>query len=125
VVGDVVTEARHIAQGSVGPVIPIYATLPKAPLDASKAAFAVRFLIHDKPGVLAAIAQAFSQHGISINGVNQDIKPTLHDPGYSGEIQQLRLVTHLCDEVTLRKVVDEVSKLDAVTGDASILRVLD
>lgn len=125
VVGDVVTEARHIAQGSVGPVIPIYATLPKAPLDASKAAFAVRFLIHDKPGVLAAIAQSFSQHGISINGVNQDIKPTLHDPGYSGEIQQLRLVTHMCDEVTLREVVKEVSELDAVTGDASILRVLD
>ncbi|MFT9232262.1 MAG: homoserine dehydrogenase, partial [Bifidobacterium sp.] len=57
VVGDVVTEARHIAQKSLGPVIPIYANLPKAPLDASKAAFAVRFLIHDRPGVLTAIAK--------------------------------------------------------------------
>ncbi|MFT9231472.1 MAG: homoserine dehydrogenase, partial [Bifidobacterium sp.] len=53
------------------------------------------------------------------------IKPTQHDPGYSGEVQQLRIVTHLCDEITLRQAVDAVSRLDAVTGDASIIRVLD
>ena len=125
VVGDVVTEARHIVQHGMGPVIPMYANIPMAPLDASRAAFAVRFLIHDKPGVLAAIAQVFSEAGISINGVNQDIKPTLHDPGYSGEIQQLRVVTHLCDEVTLRQVVKRISTFDSVTGQASILRVFD
>lgn len=125
VVGDVVTEARHIAQQGMGPIIPMYAQVPMAPLEASRAAFAVRFLIHDKPGVLAAIAQVFSQEGISINGVNQDIKPTLHDPGYSGEIQQLRVVTHLCDEATLRQVVKRVSTFDSVTGQASILRVFD
>lgn len=125
VVGDVVTEARHIAQHSTGPVIPIYADLPQAPLDAAKAAFAVRFLIHDRPGVLTAIAKEFSDRQISINGVNQDIKPTKHDPGYSGEIQQLRIVTHRCDELTLRDAVKAVSQLDAVTGDASIIRVLD
>ncbi|MFT8704465.1 homoserine dehydrogenase [Bifidobacterium aquikefiricola] len=125
VVGDVVTEARHIAQHSLGPVIPIYANLPKAPLNASKAAFAVRFLIHDRPGVLTAIAKEFSDREISINGVNQDIKPTQHDPGYSGEVQQLRIVTHLCDEITLREAVKAVSQLDAVTGDASIIRVLN
>lgn len=125
VVGDVVTEARHIAQGSIGPDIPMYAQLPMAPVEASRSAFAVRFVIHDKPGILAAIAGVFAQHGISINGVNQDLKPTLHEPGYSGELQQLRLVTHLCDEITLRKVVEEVKKFDAVTGDATILRVMD
>lgn len=125
VVGDVVTEARHIAQQGMGPIIPMYAQVPMAPLEASRAAFAVRFLIHDKPGVLAAIAQVFSQEGISINGVNQDIKPTLHDPGYSGEIQQLRVVTHLCDEANLRQVVKRVSTFDSVTGQASILRVFD
>ena len=125
VVGDVVTEARHIVQHGMGPGIPMYANIPMAPLDASRAAFAVRFLIHDKPGVLAAIAQVFSEAGISINGVNQDIKPTLHDPGYSGEIQQLRVVTHLCDEVTLRQVVQRISTFDSVTGQASILRVFD
>ncbi|WP_300768368.1 homoserine dehydrogenase [uncultured Bifidobacterium sp.] len=125
VVGDVVTEARHIAQGCVGPSIPLYRALRKAPLNASTAVFAVRFLIHDKPGVLAAIAQEFADHGISINGVNQDLKPTLHEPGYSGEIQQLRLVTHLCDEETLRKTVSSVCGLDCVAGTPSILRVLD
>ena len=80
VVGDVVTEARHIAQGCTGPTIPLYKDLKKAPIEASKAEFAVRFVIHDNPGVLAAIAAKFAEHGVSINGVNQDLKPTLKDP---------------------------------------------
>lgn len=125
VVGDVVTVARHIAQGCTGPAITLYNSLPKAPVEASKAAFAVRFVIHDKPGVLAAIAAEFAKRGISINGVNQDLKPTLHEPGYSGELQQLRLVTHLTDEVTLRETVKAVCELDFVTGEPSILRVLN
>lgn len=125
VVGDVVTIARHIVQGSTGPAIPLHHSLPIAPVEASKAAFAVRFLIHDKPGVLARIAEEFAVRGVSINGVNQDLKPTLHDPGYSGEIQQLRVVTHLTDEVTLRETVKAVCELDFVTGEPSILRVMD
>ncbi|MCI1219524.1 MAG: homoserine dehydrogenase [Bifidobacterium sp.] len=124
VVGDIVTEARHIVQGCTGPSIPLYKDLPKAPIDASKAAFAVRFLIHDKPGVLAAIAKEFADRGVSINGVNQDLQPTRHDPGYSGELQQLRIVTHRCDELTLRETVTAVRSLDLVTGTPSILRVL-
>jgi homoserine dehydrogenase len=125
VVGDVVTEARHIAQECTGPAIPLYRNLPKAPIDAAKAVFAVRFLIRDTPGVLAAIAQEFASRGVSINGVNQDLRPTRHDPGYSGELQQLRIVTHLCDETTLRKTVEAVCRLDCVSGEPSILRVLD
>ena len=45
--------------------------------------------------------------------------------GYAGVLQQLRIVTHLCDEVTLRKTVDAVCKLECVSGEPSILRVLD
>ncbi|KAA8815545.1 homoserine dehydrogenase [Bifidobacterium callitrichos] len=125
VVGDVVTVARHITAGCTGPSIPLYKDLKKAPINASKAAFAVRFLIHDKPGVLAAIAAEFAKNGVSINGVNQDLKPSLKAPGYDGEVQQLRLVTHLTDEVTLRETVKAVQALDFVTGQPSILRVLD
>ena len=125
VVGDVVTEARHIAQGCTGPTIPLYKDLKKAPIEASKAEFAVRFVIHDNPGVLAAIAAKFAEHGVSINGVNQDLKPTLKDPGYDGELQQLRLVTHMTDELTLRETVKDVCSLDCVVGEPSILRVLN
>ena len=81
--------------------------------------------VEDKPGVLAAIAAEFAKNGVSINGVNQDLKPTMTDPGYDGEIQQLRVVTHLTDEETLRNTVKAVQALDFVTGDPSILRVLD
>ena len=91
----------------------------------SKGEFAVRFVIHDNPGVLAAIAAKFADHGVSINGVNQDLKPTLKDPGYDGELQQLRLVTHMTDELTLRETVKDVCELDCVCGEPSILRVLN
>ena len=84
-----------------------------------------RLGVLDKPGVLAAIAKEFADHGISINGVNQDLKPTMHDPGYSGELQQLRVVTHQCDEIALRNTVAAVRKLDFVTGTPSVLRVLE
>ena len=120
-----VTEARHIAQGCTGPSIPLYKDLKKAPIEASKAEFAVRFVIHDNPGVLAAIAAKFADHGVSINGVNQDLKPTLKDPGYDGELQQLRLVTHMTDELTLRETVKDVCELECVVGEPSILRVLN
>ncbi|MBM6699833.1 homoserine dehydrogenase [Bifidobacterium pullorum subsp. saeculare] len=125
VVGDVVTVARHIAAGTTGPSIPLYKNLPLAPASASRAAFAVRFLIHDKPGVLAAVAGEFARHGVSINAVNGDLKPSATQPGYDGEIQQLRIVTHPTDEETLRATVDAVRGLDAVTGEPSILRVID
>ena len=77
----------------------------------------MRFVIHDNPGVLAAIAARFAEHGVSINGVNQDLKPTLKDPGYDGELQQLRLVTHMTDELTLRETVKDVCALDCVVGE--------
>lgn len=91
VVGDIVTVARHIASGCTGPAIRMYNDYPIAPLSSAKASFAVRFLIHDKPGVLLQVAKEFADRGISINGVNQDLKPTATEPGYDGEIQQLRL----------------------------------
>lgn len=122
VMGDVVTVARHIVQGGTGPQISMYQELPKAPLSSSHAAFAVRFCVCDRPGILAAISKTFADHGVSINGINQDLKPTPHDPGYSGELQTLRVVTHQCSETTLRETVDDVCKFDFVIGEPSILR---
>ena len=85
------TEARHIAQGCTGPTIPLYKDLKKAPIEASKAEFAVRFSDSRNPGVLAAIAAKFAEHGVSINGVNQDLKPTLKDPGYDANCSSCAL----------------------------------
>ena len=73
-------EVRHIAQGCTGPSIPLYKNLPKAPITASKAAFAVRFLIHDKPGVLAAIAAGQQEK----NAQPQANRRYGRDEGYPG-----------------------------------------
>lgn len=123
VVGDVVTAARHIAQGSIGSHVALYREVFMVPAHTGSAVFVVRFVIHDAPGVLAAVASKFGEHGISINGVNQDIHPSGDKPGYCGD-QQLRIVTHQCDEAALRATVEEVCALDSVVGTPSILRVL-
>ncbi len=86
VVGDVVTEARHIAQGCTGPTIPLYKDLTKAPIEALQGR--VRGALRDSRQAGRAVRplrQEFAEHGVSINGVNQDLKPTLTDPGYDGE----------------------------------------
>lgn len=125
VVGDIVTVARHIAADTTGPQIAPYNDYPIAPLASEKASFAVRFMIHDKPGVLYKVAKVFADNGVSINGVNQDLQLSKTEPGYDGELQQLRLLTHQTDEETLRRTLDQVFELDCVTGDPSILRVID
>nr|WP_196779169.1 homoserine dehydrogenase [Bifidobacterium choloepi] len=125
VVGDIVTVARHIAAHTTGPQISTYNDLPIAPLSSEKASFAVRFMIHDKPGVLYKVAKVFADHGVSINGINQDLERSKTDPGYDGELQQLRLTTHETDEETLRATLADVFELDCVAGGPSILRVID
>ena len=55
VVGDVVTEARHIAGHTSGPSMVRYASPDVKRTDDAQAVFAVRFVIHDQPGVLAQV----------------------------------------------------------------------
>lgn len=124
VVGDVVTEARHIAAGCTGPVHP--AVQESAEGSDYRLQGCIRRALpdHEQAGRAGGHAAEFAKNGVSINGVNQDLSPP-DRPGYDGEIQQLRVVTHLTDEETLRNTVKAVQALDFVTGDPSILRVLD
>ena len=68
----------------------------------------------DRPGVLAAIASAFAEHGVSIKSVWQD--------GH-GDEAHLVVITHRATERDLRACRERLDGLDAVRSVASVIRV--
>jgi homoserine dehydrogenase len=71
ILGDICAVARHIAHNSVGQRETDYADRDIAPIETTKTKFLIRLEVEEKAGVLAAIAQVFSTHGVSIQTVNQ------------------------------------------------------
>lgn len=80
----------------------------------------LRFTIADKPGVLAALARALGDHGISIASVIQ------HDPGDDAPKDSpvpLVIMTHLAVEANLNAALAEIDRLDVVRAPSVCLGV--
>ena len=72
VVGDLVTVGRHLVQGSRGHEVVAHKQLPTSSIGAARTRYYMNLQVADQPGVLAAIAQVFAEHGVSIHVVRQD-----------------------------------------------------
>ena len=115
ILGDVVAVARHRVSDSVGPRESDYADRAIAPIGDTKTQFLIRLNVADKPGVLAAIAQVFSQEGVSIQTVRQSGR---------GNDAELIVVSHGATEAALSATVSALSKMEIVSKVESVLRVL-
>ena len=115
VLGDVVSVARHRVTGGRGPVESSYADLPVLPPGAARARFQLRLDVADRPGVLAQVAAAHAEHGVSIEAVRQ--APD------AGGVAHLVITTHTTSERALRATADAVAALPAVRRVVSVLRV--
>ncbi len=69
----------------------------------------------DRPGVLAAIATVFGEHGVSIRSMQQK---------GIGDDARLIFVTHKAREADLRATVLALRDVDAVHQVGSVLRVI-
>jgi homoserine dehydrogenase len=117
VLGDVVSVARHIAQGGKGPRESHYGDLPVLPIAASSSRFQLRMTVPDRPGVLAAIAATLAQSGVSIETVRQQA-------GRAGTgLATLAIATHRAPESDVTTVLDALRASDAVTEIRSVLRI--
>jgi homoserine dehydrogenase len=122
VVSDIVDVARNILSGA--PLrIPMeyYAhdnALALLPLDALESRYNLRFSVVDQPGVLAAIATAFGNHGISIASVMQK---EAHQPDFVPVI----FLTHVARERAVRDAVAQVEELDFVRRKTQVIRIED
>ncbi|HVM27224.1 MAG TPA: homoserine dehydrogenase [Mycobacteriales bacterium] len=114
VLGDLVAVARNAVAGTRGTGQSSYAGLRVRPMGEVVTRYHISLDVADKAGVLAAVAQAFAAHDVSLRTVRQE--------GH-GDDASLVLVTHTATDATLAAVVDELHRLDSVRAVASVMRV--
>lgn len=114
VLGDVVAAARNRLSGSRGPGESTYTQLPVLPIGLAQTEYYVNLDVADKPGVLASVATAFADHGVSIQVVHQE--------GH-GDDAGLVVRTHRASDAALRATVDQLRGLDTVRRVVGVMRV--
>jgi homoserine dehydrogenase len=70
--------------------------------------------VSDQPGVLAGVAGAFAEQGVSIQTVRQEGR---------GDAATLVLVTHSAADESLARTVDRLAGMEFVRRVASVMRV--
>ena len=114
VLGDLVAVGRGVLSGARGAGESSYADLRVTPMGEAVTRYHVSLDVADKAGVLAAVAQAFSAHDVSIRTVRQE--------GH-GSDASLVVVTHTATDAALQATVEELRRLDVVRAVASVMRV--
>ncbi|MCA1711433.1 MAG: homoserine dehydrogenase [Actinobacteria bacterium] len=114
VLGDLVAVARNALSGARGSGESSYADLRIRPMGEVVTRYHISLDVTDKAGVLAAVANAFATHDVSIRTVRQE--------GHAGDAS-LVVVTHTATDAALQAVVEELKELDSVRAVASVMRV--
>jgi homoserine dehydrogenase len=122
VLGDVVAAARHRVHGGLGPGESSYADLPVHDMGSTRTRYHVSLDVADRPGVLAKVAQVFSDHGVSIEAVRQRLIEGASDV-HDGSRAELVVVTHTATDAALSATVDALAGLDVVQAVTSVMRV--
>ena len=118
ILGDLVAVARNRLAGRPGPGRSDYAGLPVLPLGMATTRYAVSLVVHDRPGALAAVAQAFADGGVSLQSVRQEGGLEEGTPDAS-----LQVRTHVAAEADLQAVVERLRSLEQVKEVAGVIRV--
>lgn len=114
VLGDLVTVARNHRQGTRGVGESAYADRAVLPMGETRTRYHVAIDVDDKAGVLAAVALAFAEHGVSIQTVRQEGR---------GDDAQLVVVSHEATDAALAATVDHLRGMDIVREVTSVMRV--
>ena len=114
VLGDIVAVARHRISGSRGPGESTYAHLEVRPVGEAVTRYYVNLEVADRPGVLAAVAQAFADHGVSIQNVRQD---------GAGDEAMLVVRTHTARDADLGGTIEQLRGSDSVRRVVGVMRV--
>jgi homoserine dehydrogenase len=121
VMGDVLEVARHVQMG-IKPIVGCTCTdkLPLISMDELHTKYYIRFVVADRPGVLAAAADIFSRNDVSVRTVTQRGNAAREDV-------DLVFVTHTAEERSVRKAIEEILTLEGVVigGAPSVIRVQD
>lgn len=114
VLGDLVSVARNRLSGVRGTGESAYADRPVLPMGETRTRYHVAIDVDDRAGVLAAVAQAFAKHDVSIKTVRQEGR---------GADAQLVVVSHAASDASLAATVEELREMDIVRDVSSVMRV--
>jgi len=115
VLGDLVSAAKRHVAGGPGLADSVHADLEVLPIDRVLTRYQITLEAKDQPGVLAAIAATFAEHGVSVETVEQSINPR--------KTATLMVGTHEAAESSLQAVVIALAASDAVESITSVIRV--
>jgi homoserine dehydrogenase len=114
VLGDLVTVARNRLAETRGAGESTYAARVILPMGEVVTRYHVAIDVDDRAGVLAAVAQAFAEHGVSIQTVRQEGR---------GADAQLVVVSHTATDAQLSATVESLHGMDIVRDVTSVMRV--
>ncbi|MDQ6527437.1 homoserine dehydrogenase [Nocardioides sp. LHD-245] len=114
VLGDLVTVARNHRQGTRGVGESAYADRAVLPMGETRTRYHVAIDVDDRAGVLAAVAHAFAEHGVSIQTVRQEGR---------GNDAQLVVVSHEATDAALAATVERLRGMEIVREVTSVMRV--
>ena len=115
VLGDLVDASRNLLAGARGATIGELVAKPIRPMSEVESPFYVLVEAADQPGVLAAIATQFGNHGVSIKSMEQR---------GIGADARLVFITHRAREADLSATLDALRDVDVVIRVGSVIRVV-
>ncbi len=118
VLADVTEAARCIAHGTLTGIIEKNsAGTDFIPIEKLSTRFYLRFLAEDRPGVFAALANAFGDEQVSLDMVIQKRRV--------GSMAEIVLVTHNTREEAFMRALSRVTAISAIKPDPSVIRLLN
>jgi homoserine dehydrogenase len=89
-----------------------------SPLGAVRGRYYLRFEVHDRPGVLARLAGALGDAGVSIEQMVQE-----GGGEASGEPVDIVLLTHEATEGSIRNAFDAIAKTGVAASEPKLIRI--
>lgn len=120
VVADIVDVARLKLAGAAGLATSgiALADRPLLSLDDVETRYYLRFTVLDRPGVLARIAGALGEHGVSIEQMVQDGRSVA-----SSDPVPVVMVTHRAKEHGVRRALESIARSDYIARPTRLLRI--
>ncbi|MCB1279978.1 MAG: homoserine dehydrogenase [Salinibacterium sp.] len=120
VLGDLVSAARRHVIGGPGIAESRHAILPILPMASITTRYQITLAVPDQPGVLAAIAELFLEHGVSVETLVQSVRAQQDG---STPTATLVIGTHEASEASLAATVSSLAESPVVETVSSVLRV--
>lgn len=120
VLGDLVSAARRHVIGGPGVAESTHANLPILPISRVITRYQITLSVVDQPGVLAAVATLFSEHGVSVETVTQSVA---NETTVAVPTATLVIGTHQASEADLAATVHQLESSGVVRQVTSVLRV--